>query len=118
MTQDFTYHYIEEGKEQEPLSMDKMRDIAERIFVASAPWQEWYLHVRSVYRWEDPYETFRWFLLYVVLWYYQRIGAFLVSPSPPFLYFPSALPIPTPLPPLVYIHPYIDQKRKEKNTYI
>ena len=45
--------------------------------MASAPWQSWAMHVRSVYRWENPEVTGRWFATYLVLWYTQHIMGFL-----------------------------------------
>ena len=46
--------------------------------MTSAPWQTWAMHVRKVYRWEDPTETAKWFATYLVLWYTQRIVTFIV----------------------------------------
>ncbi|KAI4154111.1 MAG: hypothetical protein LQ340_001888 [Diploschistes diacapsis] len=75
-TQDFSAQYIDDFDEL-PFDIDTTRNHAERLVMASAPWQTWAMDVRSVYRWEDPYRTGRWFLLYLILWYYEHIGTFL-----------------------------------------
>ena len=47
--------------------------------MASAPWQAWLMDVRSVYRWEDPRKTGKWFVVYLALWYTQHLMGFVVS---------------------------------------
>lgn len=46
--------------------------------MASAPWQQWLLHIRKVYRWENPRETFLWLVLYTALWYTSHCVSFLL----------------------------------------
>ena len=75
-TQDFSVQYIDDFNEL-PFDIDTVRNHAERLVMASAPWQIWAMEVRSVYRWEDPYRTGKWLALYIVLWYTEHIGAFL-----------------------------------------
>ena len=75
-TQDFSVQYIDDF-DNLPFDIDTMRNHAERLVMASAPWQTWAMEVRSVYRWENPYRTGKWFALYLVLWYTEHIGAFL-----------------------------------------
>ncbi|KAI5780818.1 hypothetical protein EDC01DRAFT_753066 [Geopyxis carbonaria] len=75
LTQDFTTHYIEPQQPQ-PLDTHVLRTHIGRIFVASGPWQQWALHIRAVYRWDDPLETARWLALYALLWYTQHVVAF------------------------------------------
>ncbi|KAK6339341.1 hypothetical protein TWF718_008761 [Orbilia javanica] len=41
----------------------------ERIAIGIAPFQEWGMIIRSVYRWEDPIKTARWMAIYAVLWW-------------------------------------------------
>ena len=48
-------------------------------FELSAPWQAWAMNVRSVYRWEKPWTTAKWFATYVVLWYTDHIIGFLYA---------------------------------------
>ncbi|KAI5813247.1 hypothetical protein BZA77DRAFT_322163 [Pyronema omphalodes] len=77
VTQDFTSQYIEDWAEDpEPLCIDRMRCHIERIFIASSSWQRWFLHIRDVYRWKDPNETFRWLALYIFLWSTSHVVAF------------------------------------------
>ncbi|KAI9807174.1 MAG: hypothetical protein M1825_005892 [Sarcosagium campestre] len=74
-TQDFSSQYIDDFEEL-PFDVRQMRSHLERLVMASEPWQAWLMHVRRVYRWEDPVETGRWLALYLVLWYTQYIVAF------------------------------------------
>lgn len=69
-TQDFSVQYIDDFDEL-PFDIDRLRDHIERIVVASAPWQKWFMQVRKVYRWEDPKRTAMWLAVYVTCWYYQ-----------------------------------------------
>ncbi|KAK6498747.1 hypothetical protein TWF481_011321 [Arthrobotrys musiformis] len=41
----------------------------ERIAIGIAPFQEWAMVIRNVYRWEDPVKTARWMAIYTVLWW-------------------------------------------------
>ncbi|KAI9857041.1 MAG: hypothetical protein M1813_008647 [Trichoglossum hirsutum] len=74
-SQDFSARYVDEFVEL-PFDVDTLVFYAERLIVASAPWQAWLMHVRKVYRWEDPAETGRWFALFVFLWYNSKIMTF------------------------------------------
>jgi hypothetical protein len=40
----------------------------ERVIIASAPFQEFIMTTRRVYRWENPTETTKYLLIYIVLW--------------------------------------------------
>ena len=75
-TQDFSLQYIDDF-EKLPFDVDTVRNHAERLVMASAPWQTWGMDVRSVYRWENPYRTAKWLVLYLTLWYTEHLGAFL-----------------------------------------
>ena len=75
-TQDFSAQYVDDF-DQLPFSVDSSRHYVERLIMASAPWQSWAVNVRSVYRWEKPKTTGKWFALYVVLWYTENIIVFL-----------------------------------------
>ena len=75
-TQDFCVQYIDDF-DKLPFDIDTARNHAERLVMASGPWQIWAMDVRSVYRWDDPYRTGKWLLLYLALWYLEYIGAFL-----------------------------------------
>lgn len=76
-TQDFAAQYVDEFDEL-PLDLRRLQSHVERLVMASAPWQSWLMHVRRVFRWEDPVETGRWLLLYLVLWYTQNLMSFVV----------------------------------------
>lgn len=76
-TQDFSAQYIDEF-DNLPYELDSVRHHVERIVFASAPWQAWLMDMRSVYRWEQPAITFKWFALYVALWYTEHLVGFLV----------------------------------------
>ena len=74
-TQDFCAQYIDDFDEL-PFSVDSSRHYIERLVMASAPWQSWAMNVRSVYRWENPKITGKWFALYVFLWHTNHIMGF------------------------------------------
>lgn len=77
-TQDFSAQYIEPSNSL-PFDADTLRHHAERIAVASAPWQSWLMNVRSVYRWEEPHVTGKWFALFLFLWYTNHVVNFLYA---------------------------------------
>lgn len=77
-TQDFSAQYIDDFDEL-PYDVDSIRCHVERIVLASAPWQAWAMDVRSVYRWERPWTTAKWFAIYLVLWYTDHIVGFLYA---------------------------------------
>ena len=74
-SQDFSAQYIDDFDEL-PFDRDSLQLHIERLISASAPWQELFMSVRSVYRWERPRNTAKWFAMYVVLWYYQYLISF------------------------------------------
>ena len=71
-TQDFSTQYIDDFDEL-PFDLDTLKIHLERTVMASAPWQRWLLSVRSVYRWEDPKKTGKWFALFLFLWYTRKL---------------------------------------------
>jgi hypothetical protein len=42
---------------------------AERLIVASSPFQEFIMTTRRVYRWTNTVETSKYLVIYMVLWY-------------------------------------------------
>ncbi len=76
-TQDFSGQYVDDFDEL-PFELDSLKHHAERVVMASTPWQAWAMDVRSVYRWENPTTTGKWLALYSMLWYTQHLTAFLV----------------------------------------
>ena len=75
LAQDFSPTYIDEFEEL-PYDLLTTRTHVERLVLGTGQWQTWAMDVRSVYRWEDPWRTARWFALYVVLWYNSWLPAF------------------------------------------
>ncbi|KAL8781068.1 MAG: hypothetical protein Q9194_000575 [Teloschistes cf. exilis] len=75
-TQDFAEQYIDDFDEL-PFDVDSLRMHLQRLVMASGPWQTFFMDVRSVYRWEDPKNTAKWFSIYVILWYNQYVVSFL-----------------------------------------
>ncbi|KAI9676426.1 MAG: hypothetical protein M1817_000583 [Caeruleum heppii] len=74
-TQDFSTQYVDDF-DQLPFDLNALKHHAERLILATAPWQSWAMSVRRVYRWENPAETGRWLALYLVLWYTSHVAAF------------------------------------------
>ena len=78
-TQDFCTQYIDDFDEL-PFDLERTcRHHVERIVLASEPWQQWGMDVRSIYRWENPWRTGKWLALYIVLWQTSHVMGFLVS---------------------------------------
>lgn len=50
-----------------PYSRQELIRNIERLLVTSQGFQYWWNRVRYVYRWEDPWLTTKWFLLFLVL---------------------------------------------------
>ncbi|KAL8999050.1 MAG: hypothetical protein Q9169_002048 [Polycauliona sp. 2 TL-2023] len=74
-TQDFSAQYIDDFDEL-PFDVDNLRLQVERLAIASAPWQAFFMDMREVYRWEDPITTAKWLAVYVCLWYTQHLMGF------------------------------------------
>ena len=55
--------------------------LAERLVMATEPWQEWWMGIRDLYRWEKPRRTAFWYGVFSILWYTQHVVGFLVSDS-------------------------------------
>lgn len=81
ITQDPGTRYIDDSAEL-PFNQDVLIQNVERIIMASAPWQAWFLRLRKVYRWEDPMLTARWFALWMFIWYLNYTISFVVSNLP------------------------------------
>ncbi|KAK0298105.1 hypothetical protein LTR91_002090 [Friedmanniomyces endolithicus] len=50
-----------------PYDRMELTSAVERLLVVSQAYQAWWSRVRHVYRWEDPWLTFKWFLVYLVM---------------------------------------------------
>ncbi|KAF2237280.1 hypothetical protein EV356DRAFT_481146 [Viridothelium virens] len=77
-SQDFTSQYIDDFNTL-PFNQDTLVRHVERLVMVSAPWQEWFLNVRRVYRWEDPQKTGKWLAIMLTVWYYNHMVTFLYS---------------------------------------
>lgn len=45
----------------------------ERLLVASAPFQEFVMTVRRIYRWENRNETLKYLVIYYTLWMFNLV---------------------------------------------
>ncbi|KAK5135362.1 hypothetical protein LTR08_005304 [Meristemomyces frigidus] len=63
--QDATLHYIEPTNAV-PYELETLTLHVERLLVASQDFQIWWMRVRRVYTWEDPWLTFKWLALFLV----------------------------------------------------
>ncbi len=50
-----------------PYDRMELTSAVERLLVVSQAYQAWWSRVRHVYRWEDPFLTFKWFVVYLVM---------------------------------------------------
>ena len=77
-SQDFTSQYIDDFNTL-PLNRDTLIRHLERLVMVSAPWQEWFVNVRRIYRWEDPKKSTKWLAIILCIWYYNHMVTFLVG---------------------------------------
>jgi len=54
---------------QEPFSKEVMLRYAERILIATSPWQSWFLNLRSLYRWDKPARTAKYAAIWFLIWW-------------------------------------------------
>lgn len=71
--------YVDVDEWKSPLDIVTL---VERLAMASEPWQEWWMGIRDLYRWERPQRTAFWYGVLSILWYKQHVVSFLVSASP------------------------------------
>ncbi|PSK36710.1 hypothetical protein B9Z65_1893 [Elsinoe australis] len=64
---------------QEPFNKEVCIKYLERILIASAPWQAWFLSVRSIYRWENPRKTLKWAGIWFLIWYLDYVMTFVLG---------------------------------------
>lgn len=64
-----------------PFETDILRRHVHRLLVCSAPMQKWIANLRAVFRWEDPYHTLGWVVLYLFLIGIDRVATFFVRYS-------------------------------------
>ena len=80
ISQDYTQQYIDLDDDIGTAALHKpaLLEDAERIIVASEPWQDWIIDLHQISRWEDPARTAKWCAVYVVLWLLNRVITFMV----------------------------------------
>lgn len=78
ITRGFTAQYIDDFDDL-PFDIDTLTRTVERIVVASAPWQTWFMDMRSIYRWDDPRRTGFWMVVWIILWQTEHMAGFVVS---------------------------------------
>jgi hypothetical protein len=66
--QQYGGQYIGYGMDHPAPSKETIMPNIERVLIASAPFQEFIMTTRRVYRWENRVETIKYLLIYVVLW--------------------------------------------------
>ncbi|KAF2637909.1 hypothetical protein P280DRAFT_520509 [Massarina eburnea CBS 473.64] len=76
--------YVGYGMDHPAPSKKTIMPNVERLIVASAPFQEFIMTTRRVYRWENPSETAKYLVIYSVLWYFDLVLPGLLSA---FVYF-------------------------------
>jgi hypothetical protein len=77
--QQYGGQYIGYGSNPPPPSKDTIMPNIERLIVATAPFQEFIMTTRRVYRWENRAETTKYLIAYVVLWYLNLLLPGIVS---------------------------------------
>ncbi|KAK5116338.1 hypothetical protein LTR85_009310 [Meristemomyces frigidus] len=64
--QDASLHYIDPTNDM-PYDREVLIRNIERLLVGSESFQFWWMRVRRIYSWSDPWLTFKWLLLFIVL---------------------------------------------------
>lgn len=70
--------YVDQSLGELSFDSETLAHYIERLVMATEPWQEWFMEMRRLYRWENPKRTASWFVVFVVLWYTQHIVGFMV----------------------------------------
>lgn len=77
-TRGFTAQYVDDFDALD-YDLGTLTKTIERLVMASAPLQAWWISSRELYRWEDPWRTARWFALFIFLWYTDHIIGFVYA---------------------------------------
>ncbi|KAF4544193.1 P-loop containing nucleoside triphosphate hydrolase protein [Lasiodiplodia theobromae] len=76
-TQD--YHALgSDALDQTAFSRHLLIEHLERILMASAPWQSYFLKLRGIYLWENPRKSGRWMAIFVFLWWADYVFSFIL----------------------------------------
>ncbi|KAL6706388.1 hypothetical protein ACN47E_005494 [Coniothyrium glycines] len=65
--------YVGYGSKPPVPSKETIMPNIERLVVATSPFQEFVMTTRRVYRWEQPRETVKYLIIYMVLWTFNLI---------------------------------------------
>ncbi|EME39270.1 hypothetical protein DOTSEDRAFT_75107 [Dothistroma septosporum NZE10] len=68
--QDAATNYIDPSNEV-PYDREVLLTTVERLLITTHTFQQWWMRVRRVYRWEDPTLTAKWLAAYFVLWWFN-----------------------------------------------
>lgn len=71
--QQYGGQYIGYGSDPPAPSKESIMPNVERVIIASAPFQEFIMTTRRVYRWESPAETSKYLIVYVLLWWFNLL---------------------------------------------
>ncbi|CAI6243094.1 unnamed protein product [Periconia digitata] len=71
--QQYGGQYIGAGMDHPKPSKKTIMPNIERLVVASAPFQEFIMTTRRVYRWENRLETLKYLMVYTALWYMNLV---------------------------------------------
>ena len=71
--QQYGGQYIGAGTGVPPPSKQNIIPNIERLLVASAPFQQMAMTIRRVYRWQNPSETAKYLVIYIILWWFDVI---------------------------------------------
>jgi hypothetical protein len=68
---------LNDGDEEESWDRDMLLEQVERLAMASSPWQKWLMQVLKLHTWRSPIRTGSWFIVWVFVWYYNRVFSFI-----------------------------------------
>ncbi|GAD92002.1 hypothetical protein TSTA_116110 [Paecilomyces variotii No. 5] len=75
-SQPFTARHVDDTLDELDFDAETLALYVERLVMATEPWQQWYMEMRRLYRWEDPKKTGKWFAIFLLLWYTEHIVGF------------------------------------------
>lgn len=68
--QNAAVNYIDPSNEV-PYDREVLITTIERLLLTTHTYQNWWMRVRRIYRWEDPSLTAKWLIAYPILWYFN-----------------------------------------------
>lgn len=67
---------VDPSNELAAFSTDSIARQAERLIVASSPWQSFAASLRELYLWKRPWRSGRWLATWLLVWYLDRVATF------------------------------------------